>query len=284
MNDGVARVLSKNKSEKKKKKKKKKESMTEQEIAEKTEEFLITQGDFLLVELTGRIKSSGKIIDVTDEEIARKEGVYDEKEIYGPRLVIVGKGWVIKGVDEILEKMVVGVSKTITIPPSEAFGEKDAKNIKTYSIREVQKHVKKPRPGTAVTLDGRRGFIRHIAQGRVRVDFNHPLAGEAISYDVKVVKKITDEKEKIIELIKRRIPKIDPEKFNIIKENEVISINLPKEIYFDQNLPIAKIGIASELQQYITDVETVRFVETFGKELFQPSHNHNHDHDHNHEH
>ncbi|MHA1265152.1 MAG: FKBP-type peptidyl-prolyl cis-trans isomerase [Candidatus Helarchaeota archaeon] len=269
------------KKKKGKKEKPKREKMSEQEIAEKTEEFLIAKDDFLLVDLIGRVKSSGKIIDVTDEEVARKEGVYDEKDIYGPRLVIVGRGWVIKGVDDILQQMVVGVSKTITIPPAEAFGEKEAKNIKTYSIREVQKHLQKgqkPRPGQTITLEGRRGFIRQIAQGRVRVDFNHPLAGEEIIYEVKVVKKLIDEQEKVIELIKRRIPRITPDKFDIVKEDNTLTISLPKEIYFDQNLPIAKFGIASEIHQYIKGIDTIKYIEIYGKEFFTPTHNHNHKH------
>jgi FKBP-type peptidyl-prolyl cis-trans isomerase 2 len=269
-----------------KKKSSKKVKMTEQEIAAKTEEFLVKKDDFILVDLTGRIKSNGRVIDTTDEEIARKEGVFDEKDVYHPRLVIVGRGWVLKGIDDQLEELVVGVSKTIEMPPKDAFGEKEAKNIKTYSIREVQKHVQKgqkPRPGTTITLDGKRGFIRKIAQGRVRVDFNHPLAGESIIYEVKVVKKIIDENEKIFELIKRRMPKIEVDKFQISKEEAFIIINLPKEIFFDQNLPIAKIGIASEIQEFISDVQGVKFIETYGKELFSPAaHNHKHDHEHDH--
>jgi peptidylprolyl isomerase len=264
------------------KKKAEKEPLSEQEIDAKTEEFLIKQGDFVLVDLTGRIKSTNKIIDVTDEEIARKEGVYSDKDIYQPRLVIVGKGWVIKGVDDVFEKLVVGVSKTIEIPPTDAFGLKEAKNIKTYSIREIQKHTKNPRPGTQVVLEGKRGYIRQIAQGRARVDFNHPLAGETILYEVKVLRKIIDENEKILELIKRRIPKIEADKLIIAKDNEYITISLPKEVYFDQNLPIAKIGIASEVQEYIPGVEGVKFIEVFGKELFKPAHDHEHDHNHAH--
>lgn len=276
--------MSKKKSEKKEPSQK--PAMTEEEMAEKTEEFLIKKGDFLLVDLIGRVKSSGKLIDVTDAEVARKEGVFDEKDIYGPRLVIVGKSWVIKGIDDILDQMVVGVSKPLTIPSSEAFGEKEAKNIKTYSIREIQKSFQKgqkPRPGATVTIEGKRGFIRAIAQGRVRVDFNHPLAGEEISYEVKVIKKIIDENEKIAELIKRRIPKLDITKFKISKENKILTIELPKEVFFDQNLPIAKLGIASEIQQYLEDIDSIKFVEFYGKELFSPTIA-NHDHNHNHEH
>jgi len=278
--------LSKKKSETKKSSAEK-EPLTEKEIAAKTDEFIIKKDDFVLLELTGRIKSSGKLMDVTDEEIARKEGVFDEKDIYLPRLVIVGKGWVIKGVDKVLEELVVGISKTIEIPPEDAFGSKDAKNIKTYSIREVQKHDKKPQPGKAIVIEGKRGFIRAITQGRVRVDFNHPLASETITYDVKVKKKITDENERIFELIKRRIPKIEFDKVKIAKEENFMAISLPKEVYFDQNLPIAKIGIASEIQEYVAGVEGVKFIETFGKELFKPTHDHSHDpeepHSHNQE-
>ena len=261
------------------------ESMSEQEMADKTEEFLIKQGDFLLVDLIGRIKSSGKLIDVTDEEVARKEGVYDEKEVYSPRLVIVGKGWLLKGVDDILDQMVVGVSKSVTLPPNEAFGERDPKKTIKRSIREVQKYMQKgqkPRPGAPITLDGKRGFIRSIASGRVRVDFNHPLAGETITYNVKVVKKILDQTEKIIQLIRRRMPKIEADKFNLSVEDKVLTLILPKEVYFDQNLPIAKIGISSEIQQYLPEIETIQFVEVYGKELFKPAHDHSHDHTHKH--
>ncbi len=280
--------MSKKKTTGKKKKGTKKEAMSEQEMAAQTEEFLIKPGDFILVELTGRIKSSGKVIDVTDEEIARSEGVYDDKEVYKPRLVIVGKGWLIKGVDDQLTELVVGAPKTIEIAPQDAFGEKDAKNIKTYSIREVQKAFQKgqkPRPGATVTLDGRRGFIRQITQGRVRVDFNHPLAGEIITYDVKVVKKILDKNAQIMGLINRRIPSIDSDKFNLILDGNTLQIHLPKEVFFDQNLPIAKIGISSEIQEYIEDIDTIQFIETFGKDLFKPKtppHDHNHEHNHDH--
>ncbi|MHA1129346.1 MAG: FKBP-type peptidyl-prolyl cis-trans isomerase [Candidatus Helarchaeota archaeon] len=282
--------MSKKKTRKKQKKGFKKESMTEQEMAEQTEEFLIKSGDFILVELAGRVKSSGKLIDVTDEEVARAEGVYDEKEVYKPRLVIVGKGWVIKGVDDHLGELVVGVPKAIEIPPKDAFGEKEAKNIKTYSIREVQKNLQKgqkPRPGATITLEGRRGFIRQITQGRVRVDFNHPLAGETITYDVKVVKKIIDVNEKVMGLINRRIPKIGSDQFKLIQEGTLLQIHLPKEVFFDQNLPIAKIGIASEIQEYVEGIDTIQFIETYGEDLFKPqtgSHEHAHNHKHNHNH
>ena len=64
-----------------------------------------------------------------------------------------------------------------------------------------------------------------------------------------------------------------------MNNDKIIKIYLPKEVYFDQNLPIAKFGIASELQEYISDTEGVQFIETYGQELFKP-HDHSHDHEH----
>ncbi|HIC98176.1 MAG TPA: peptidylprolyl isomerase, partial [Pyrodictiaceae archaeon] len=41
-------------------------------------------GDFVLVEYDLWVKDTGSLIDTTDEEKARKDGIYDPRERYGP--------------------------------------------------------------------------------------------------------------------------------------------------------------------------------------------------------
>lgn len=62
-------------------------------------EDAVNKGDFIFLELTGRAQETGEIIDTTDEELAREEGVHNEERQYGPRLVIVGDGYVLRGLD-----------------------------------------------------------------------------------------------------------------------------------------------------------------------------------------
>jgi len=50
----------------------------------------IKTGDFLKISFTLIVKGSGQIIETTDEKIAKKADIFDEKNNYGQRLMIVG--------------------------------------------------------------------------------------------------------------------------------------------------------------------------------------------------
>jgi len=50
----------------------------------------IKTGDFLKISFTLVVKGSGQIIETTDEKIAKKADIFDEKNNYGQRLMIVG--------------------------------------------------------------------------------------------------------------------------------------------------------------------------------------------------
>jgi len=62
----------------------------------------LTKGDFILIEYVGKVKETGDVFDTTIEEVAKKEGLYKEGDIYEPKLVVLGEGWVLKALDEAL--------------------------------------------------------------------------------------------------------------------------------------------------------------------------------------
>ena len=88
----------------------------------------LKNGDFILIEFTAKIKETGEIFDTTNEEIAKKERLYKEGEIYEPKLVVVGEGWVLKALDEALSTLQLDKRETIEIPQDKAFGPRDAEN------------------------------------------------------------------------------------------------------------------------------------------------------------
>ena len=60
------------------------------------------------------------------------------------------------------------------------------------------------------------GIVRFIGSGRVQVDFNHRFAGRTLIYDLEITKKLDDDSEKVLSIIKRRLPIDDQKiKFNI---------------------------------------------------------------------
>ena len=55
-------------------------------------------------------------------------------------------------------------------------------------------------PGMQVNVDNLIGIVRVISGGRVITDFNPPLAGRDLSYDIIIRRVIGDKKEKILSL------------------------------------------------------------------------------------
>ena len=111
--------------------------------------------------------------------------------------VVIGAGYIIKGVAEALEGMNVGDKKEIEVTPDKGFGERSMSNIKIIPESEFKKHGQKPYPGMFITADNLRGRVMSVSSGRVRVDFNHPLAGKEVKYKININKKIENDNEKI---------------------------------------------------------------------------------------
>jgi FKBP-type peptidyl-prolyl cis-trans isomerase 2 len=156
-------------------------------------------GDFVKLEYTGRTRDN-KAFDTTDAGIAKAEGIFDEKARYAPALVVVGRGVVVKGLDEALLAAGVGEQKRITIPPEKGFGLRDASLVRVVSAAEFRRQNVAPAPGMVVNMDGRNAVVKSVNSGRVVVDLNHMLAGSELTYEFKVVEKITDAKQKLLAL------------------------------------------------------------------------------------
>ena len=63
--------------------------------------------------------------------------------------------------------------------------------------KEFTKQKIQPMPGMQLNLDGFMGRIISVTGGRTLVDFNNPLAGKDLVYEVEIKRKITDKKEQL---------------------------------------------------------------------------------------
>jgi len=240
-----------------KKPRKKSKAKTEVEEAEAA----VAKGDFILVEMTGRAEETGEVFDTTDEETARNEDIYSEDRVYGPKLVVVGEGWVLKGLDGRLEGLRVGETAKVEIPPEEAFGARDPENVRMVPFRVLRSKGINPAVGAQVEVDGRSAIVRSIGAGRVQLDYNHPLAGRRITYEVKVTRRYQTDEEKIRALIGRRFLGIDPGRFGLKLMKTKVRIEVPDDIFFAENIQIAKRGVALDIHRFIPDIKTVEYVE-----------------------
>jgi len=234
----------------------------EPEEEEARYENAVNKGDFIMVEMTGRADETGEIIDTSDEELAREEGVYDEGRTYGPRLVIVGDGYVLRGLDQRLPGVPFDEETDIEIPAAEAFGERNPDNVQTIPYRILRSKGVNPVIGAELEIDGRQAIVRSVGAGRVQVDYNHPLAGRKIVYKLRVTENVTDEKKKMEALIGRRFLGIDTGEFKLRKTKKKLRIGVPDQIFFSENIQIAKRGVALDILRYFEELDEVEFYET----------------------
>jgi len=225
-------------------------------------ENAVNKGDFIMVEMTGRADETGEIIDTSDEELAREEGVYDEGRTYGPKLVIVGDGYVLRGLDQQLPGVPFDEETDIEIPAAEAFGERDPANVQMIPYRMLRSKGVNPVIGAELEIDGRQATVRSVGAGRVQVDYNHPLAGRKIVYKLKVTENVTDDKKKMEALIGRRFLGINTGEFKLKKTKKKLRIGVPDQIFFGENIQIAKRGVALDILRYFEELDEVEFYET----------------------
>lgn len=225
----------------------------------------IQKGDFILINYTSKIKETGETFDTTNEETAKQQKLHKEGETYEPKLVVIGEGWVLKTLDEALPNLKINKKDTVEIPPEKAFGNRDPEKIKLVPLRRLAARGITPRLGTQIEYDKKIATIRTMGSGRVQLDFNPPLAGKTLVYEVTIEKKLETPTEKIVALIHRRIPPIDVNKFNFKTTKTNVTINMPEEALYIEGIQLAKRGIATDIQRLLPEITTVKFIETFKK-------------------
>jgi len=226
----------------------------------------LQKGDFILIEYVAKVKETSEVFDTTIEETAKKEHLYKEGEIYEPKLVVIGEGWVLKALDDSLTTMDIGKKASVEIPPEKAFGERDPEKVKRMSLRQLTAKGITPSLGMRVEYSGKMATVRTLGAGRVILDFNPPLAGKTLVYDVTVQKKLRTIKEKIAALIHRRIPVVEEARFKFITKEKTVSLEMPEEAFYLEGIQVMKRGIATDIQRFFPKITTVKFTETFKAE------------------
>jgi peptidylprolyl isomerase len=223
----------------------------------------LQKSDFVVIDYVAKVKETGEVFDTTSEEVAKKEHLYKEGDIYESKLVVIGEGWVMKSLDESLTTMEVGKPGVVEIAPDKAFGNRDPEKVKRVPLKQLVARDINPSLGMRVEYGGKMATVRAIGAGRVLLDFNPPLAGKTLVYDVTVQKKLETVEDKIAALVHRRIPAVEAAKFEFTVKSKAVSIEMPEEAFYLEGVQVAKRGIALDIQRFFQDVAAVKFTESF---------------------
>lgn len=222
----------------------------------------VKPGDFLLVNFTLKVKESGETVDTTYDAVAKDTHLHREESTYGPRFIILGEGWLPKGLEDSLVGLDIGKQTIVELPPDKGFGTRDPAKMRLVPLRRFREQGV-PSPGARIELDGRAATVRAVGAGRVQVDYNHPLAGRTLIYEVSIEKVVEDDTEKVLNIISKRIPEVDKAKFGVERNSSDLTIEVPEEAFYLSGLQVAKKSVTSDLQKYFPNIETISFREVF---------------------
>jgi peptidylprolyl isomerase len=226
----------------------------------------LQKSDFIIIDYVAKVKETGEVFDTTVEETAKKEHLYKEGDIVESKLVVIGEGWVLKALDESLVTIDVGKPSTVEIPPDKAFGQRDPEKVKRVPLRQLLSKDINPSVGMRIEYGGKNATVRSMGAGRVLLDFNPPLAGKTLVYDVTIKKKLETNEEKIAALIHRRILAVEAGKFAFTIKSKTVNIEMPDEAFYVEGVQIAKRGVAMDISRFLPEITAVKFIETYKAE------------------
>jgi peptidylprolyl isomerase len=226
----------------------------------------LQKGDFILISYTAKVKETNEVFDTTYEDVAKKEHLYKEAKMYEPKLVVVGESWVLKALDDSLTTMEINKPAAVEISPDKGFGQRDPAKIRRVPLKQLLAKDINPVVGGQIEFQGKDAVVRSVGAGRVLLDFNPPLAGKTLIYDVTVSKKLESNEEKIGALIHRRVPVVEENKFTLTIQDKSLTIDMPEVAFYIEGIQIAKRGIALDIQKFIPDLTETKFIETFKAE------------------
>ena len=107
-----------------------------------------------------------------------------------PFTYVQGNQQIIPGLEKGMEGLKVGDSKQITVQPTEGYGD-----VQQEAVIEVNKSQLPPEAlhagaqiqGTGPDGQPLHGQVKEVKDDKVVLDFNHPLAGKTLHFDVKVL-------------------------------------------------------------------------------------------------
>lgn len=134
---------------------------------------------------------SGDIVKIHYKGTLDDGSQFDSSEDRDPLEFELGSGQVIPGFDTAVEGMTVGESKNVRLEPEEAYGPRHDQLVQEVE-RSVLPEDLTPEEGMALQTESPEGqvmqlMVTAISETTITLDANHPLAGQALSFDIELV-------------------------------------------------------------------------------------------------
>lgn len=117
--------------------------------------------------------------------------IIDRSEAGHPMRYLHGQGQIVPGLEKALEGKEEGTEAKVVIGPEDAYGERDEQAVRTLPREAFPPEAPISEGAEFVVVDDNHNQvplkITGLKDGNVTVDFNHPLAGKTLHFNVKVL-------------------------------------------------------------------------------------------------
>lgn len=109
-----------------------------------------------------------------------------------PASLNVGDGNLPENFEQYIHGMTTGQRETFQVPPENAFGQHNPSNVQTFKRSDFSADMVLE-PGVMISFADKMqgelpGVVDHVDGDQVTVDFNHPLAGRTLTFEVEIVR------------------------------------------------------------------------------------------------
>lgn len=141
-------------------------------------------GDRVAVDYIGKFED-GKMFDTSLEQVAKDNALFSPQRAYAPLEFTVGSGQVVPGFENAVKGMKVGETKTVSLPPAEAYGEAREDLIVAVSGSMFTDAGLTPQVGeTYQTSQGMSAVVKSIEGDVIMMDYNSPMAGKTLVFEI----------------------------------------------------------------------------------------------------
>ena len=114
----------------------------------------------------------------------------DSNEGENPLTFLQGSGQILPALEEALNGMEEGQNKKVELPPEKAYGYVDPEAFKEVDSAVIPDNLRYK--GALLGVQDQNGEqylvrVHEVTDEKTVIDFNHPLAGHTLTFDIKVI-------------------------------------------------------------------------------------------------
>lgn len=131
---------------------------------------LVENGDVVKFSYVGKFEDGSVFSDTSEDPVS----------------VEIGTGKLLKGLDKEIVGMTEGEEKEVTVSPEEGYGFENPSLVATIPQDVFKENNIEPKLGMMLNTPKGHCHITNISDNDIEVNFNHPLAGKNLIFDIKV--------------------------------------------------------------------------------------------------